>query len=277
MTKKRIAICLRRLFTIAVTGFFASTLLLIVPEANGGRSDRGSVRNSSRKAPAKGSGRTSARKQPGRAGGAKSVRHRTPRGRRHGHAHRRYSHRRNAWRDWRRFRAITGGIMLGVYLATRPPRTTTVVVTGTTYYYSSGVYYAASGSGYIVVSTPPGAVVYAVPTATTIVYVGTTPYYYFGGAYYVATNAPANQPEPDDKAGEGSGKEGDEKEEVPMTEDDHNYEAVAPPVGATVPYVPEEASETKVNGKRYFVYDGTYYQPFSSEGETIYIVVEDPQ
>ena len=59
--------------------------------------------------------------------------------------------------------------------------------------------------------------------------------------------------------------------------DDQNYKVVAPPVGATVPYVPEEASEETVGGKKYFVYDGAYYRPFASDGETIYMVVDDPR
>ncbi len=61
-----------------------------------------------------------------------------------------------------------------------------------------------------------------------------------------------------------------------MTADDHNYEVVAPPTGATVPYVPDEADEKTIGGTTYMVYEGTYYRPFVSEGETIYMVVEDP-
>ena len=53
--------------------------------------------------------------------------------------------------------------------------------------------------------------------------------------------------------------------------------AAAPPVGATVPYLPDEAEERSVGGKTYFVYSETYYRPFVSDGETIYIVVEDPR
>jgi len=62
-----------------------------------------------------------------------------------------------------------------------------------------------------------------------------------------------------------------------MIEDDQNYKVVAPPVGATVPYVPDESSEETVNGNTYFVYENTYYRPFASNGETIYMVVEDPR
>ena len=65
-------------------------------------------------------------------------------------------------------------------------------------------------------------------------------------------------------------------DDVPMTDEDYNYEVVAPPVGATVPYLPEEADEKRIAEKTYFLYDGSYYKPFASDGETIYMVVEDP-
>jgi hypothetical protein len=58
--------------------------------------------------------------------------------------------------------------------------------------------------------------------------------------------------------------------------DGYNYEVVAPPIGATVPYVPEGADEKTVDGKTYYVYESTYYRPFASEGDTIYMVVDDP-
>jgi len=160
-------------------------------------------------------------------------------------------------------------ILIGAIYATRPRYSTTVVVTGTTYYYSGGTYYAQSGSSYVVISAPPGAVVYAVPTATTIVYVSSTPYYYYAGTYYVATDRPAEEPPLPE-----SDEPEDNDVEQEMTDDEHNYEVVAPPLGATVPYLPDEADETTIGGKTYMVYEGTYYQPFLSEGETIYMVVE---
>ena len=178
-----------------------------------------------------------------------------------------------------RWRAVTGLFVLGVYAATRPKQSTTVVVTGTTYYYSGGVYFASSGSGYVVVAPPSGAVVYAVPTATTVVYVGTAPYYYYGGTYYVATTAPAEKPPPPDAAATTASEKKEESlEDVPMTDDeDQNYEVVSAPVGATVPYLPDEAKEEVVGGKKYFAYAGTYYRAFASDGDTLYQVVEDPR
>jgi len=170
-------------------------------------------------------------------------------------------------------------------LSTRPRYSTTVVVTGTPYYYWGGVYYASSGSGYVVVAAPPGAVVYAVPTATTVVYVGSSPYYYYGGTYYVATTAPAQQPPPQATSGGTAStgtisatkaKEASSEKTPTMTDDGNNYKVVKPPIGATVPYLPEEAKEQTIKGRKYFHDQATYYQPFSSEGETIYMVVEDP-
>jgi hypothetical protein len=146
-----------------------------------------------------------------------------------------------------------------------------VVVRGGTYYYWGGVYYVSSGSSYVVAVPPPTTVVYAVPTYTTVVYAGTTPYYYAGNAYYVATDAPAVQP----KIPEGVVLE-ESEENVPMIEDDHNYEVVEPPVGATVSYLPDEADEKRIDGRTYFVYEGFYYRAFMSDGETIFQVVEDP-
>lgn len=186
---------------------------------------------------------------------------------RRGHA--RYSARKDARRDWRRWRRNRALFAVGVAILTRPRYSTTVVISGNSYYYWGGVYYVRSGSKYVVVAPPAGAVVYAVPTYTTVVYAGTTPYYYAGGVYYVATNEPAAKPEiPDDVV------LAESEENPPMTEDDHNYKVVAPPVGVTVTYLPDEAEEKRINGKTYFLYEGTYYRPFVSEGETIYQVAE---
>jgi len=139
----------------------------------------------------------------------------------------------------------------------------------------------SSGAGYVVASPVPGAVVYAVPTATTVVYVGTTPYYYYGGTYYVATSLPAQRPPaqtPPAGTPQSSPDSSAATESLPeMRQDDQNYEVVKPPAGATVPYLPEEAKEETIRGKKYFVYDGTYYQPFSSEGDVIYMVVGNPR
>ena len=183
-----------------------------------------------------------------------------------------------------RFRTVNHLILAGTYWATRPKYSTTTVVYGTSYYYWGGMYYVSSGSGYVVVAPPPTAVVYAIPVAATPVYVGTTPYYYYGGTYYVPTTKPADVPNGTEatvtanvSADASGGETKKETMDTPeMTKDDSNYEVVAPPVGATVPYLADDAKEETIGGKKYFVHDKTYYRAFASDGETIYMVVENP-
>jgi hypothetical protein len=147
------------------------------------------------------------------------------------------------------------------------------------------MYYVSSGSGYVVVSPPPTAVVYAIPVAATPVYAGSTTYYYYGGTYYVPTTKPAEEPKGTETtvnvnvSADGAGGEmKPETMDAPeMTQDDSNYEVTSPPVGAAVPYLPDEAKEETIDGKKYFVHDGAYYRPFASDGETIYMVVENPK
>jgi hypothetical protein len=136
------------------------------------------------------------------------------------------------------------------------------------------VYYVSSGSGYVVVHPPPGAVVYSVPTYTTVVYAGTTEYLYVNGTYYVPTTVTAEQPPPPPPESTTAGDQ--DPSDIPMIDDEQNYEVVTSPTGATVPYLPEDADEEIVRGKTYFVYAGTYYRPYASDGETIYMVVADP-
>ncbi len=265
--------------------------VLNVPDADAGRSRGGGVRQSGGKAGGTRSGSTTRQKPSGTQTRKKSSSTQTRKkssnkqkkasragskkgGRAHQRSHARYSsrgHSRSSYRRWHRRRVALFG--LGVYLATRPRYTTTVVVTGTSYYYWGGAYYVASGSGYVVVAAPVGAVVHAVPTYTTLVYVGSTPYYYYGGTYYVATAEPAPVPEepPEDEV------LSEDEQGPPMTEDDHNYEVVGPPVGVTVPYLPDEVEEKTINGTLYYVYDNTYYRAFVSDGDTIYQVVEAPE
>ena len=132
----------------------------------------------------------------------------------------------------------------------------------------------ASGTQYVVVNPPPGAVVYAVPAPTTVVYANKEPYYYIDGTYYVASDQEATLPEENK---EDAGKKDDSKEDPEMIEsDDYNYEVVASPVGATVPYLPETAKKETIGGKTFYVNDGTYYRAFASDGDTVYMVVEKP-
>jgi hypothetical protein len=151
-----------------------------------------------------------------------------------------------------------------------------------------------SGTQYVIVAPPPGAVVYAVPASTTVVYSGETKYYYDGGTYYVLTDAKAEKPPPgtDEPADSDSASQADasaksdtgdetttikpvEMSEAP--EEGKNYKTVAPPVGATVPYLPDDAKEKTIDGKKYWQQADTYYQAFVSGGDTIYMVVKNPK
>ena len=201
-----------------------------------------------------------------------------------GHGRGRHHNWHDARRHRRRIRRVNHVIRAGVYWASRPRYSTTVVVTGTTYYYWGGLYYVSSGSGYVVVSPPPNAVVYAIPVAATPVYAGTSEFYYYDGTYYVPTTKPAEKPEGTETSvtadvsadGEGGETTSETVEAPEMTQDDSNYEVVGPPVGAAVPYLPDDAKEETVQGKKYFEFEGTYYRAFASDGETVYMVVENP-
>lgn len=264
----------QRAFVFVGAGLLLAATVLTAQPSKVGESGRGSVRHSS--AGAKKKKRDTAKRSTTRT--TKARRQGARAGYRTGYRRGRYHGWHDARRDYRRWRTVTGLFKLGVYMATRPKQTTTVVVTGTTYYYAGGVYYVKSGSGYVVVSAPPGAVVYSVPTYTTVVYVGTTEYMYVNGTYYVPTTKPAEQPPPPDPAATTASAQAEDPSDIPMIEnEEENYEVVTSPVGATVPYLPEEADEETVNGTRYFVHEGTYYKPFAGDGETIYMVVEDPR
>jgi hypothetical protein len=283
MTRTRASVRFTKAAAIVSAGLLAGGAVVTAPNLAAEERGRGSVRHSTAAERSKdttgprGQGKVTTPER--RAATRVTTRRSTRAGVRRGYRAGRHAAWHDARRHYRRWRRVTGLFRLGVYLATRPPKTTTVVVTGTTYYYSGGVYFVQSGSGYVVVAPPPGAVVYAVPTATTLVYVGTTRYFYYGGTFYVMSTKPAEQPPPPDPsaAAAPSGEGEQTLADVPMTDDEENYAVVAPPPGATVPYMPDEADETTVNGKTYYVHDDTYYQPFSSGGDTIYMVVENPR
>ncbi len=193
-----------------------------------------------------------------------------------------------------RFRTVNHLIRVGAHALTYPRYSTTVIVAGSPYYYYGGTYYLASGSSYVVVRPPYGAVVYAVPAPTTVVYVQQVPYYYYDGAYYVTTPEPAERPDKSDQeaaaetepaagegeavadAGDAAGEEADDGLPDMADDPDNNYKVVEPPIGVTVPYLPDEAEEKSIKGKKYYVVGETYYKPFAGDGDTIYMVVESP-
>jgi hypothetical protein len=147
--------------------------------------------------------------------------------------------------------AFFGGLALGAFIASLPPRYETVKVSGTTYYYADGAYYQPAGDQYQVVPAPVGATVENAPSQVTNVYVNGAEYGYSDGAYY-------DVKPPADEASEPT------------------FEVVAPPVGATVPELPEEAEKQTVGEQDYFVYANSWYQPFYSGSSVVYMVVEKP-
>ena len=76
----------------------------------------------------------------------------------------------------------------------------------------------------------------------------------------------------EDEAFEGI-EEGQLKDEYP----DENFRIVAPPLGATVTMLPEDAEEKKVGEDTYFVFDNTWYKPFYSGDDVLYMVSAAPE
>ena len=90
-----------------------------------------------------------------------------------------------------------------------------------------------------------GALCATLPVGYTTVYVGGDPYYYYGGNYYVP--------------------------------DSDQYRVVAPPIGATVNYLPSGAKSVVIDGVTYYELDDTWYRRFfDSSGQVIYQVVSSP-
>jgi len=74
--------------------------------------------------------------------------------------------------------------------------------------------------------------------------VGNDTYYYFGGAFYIQT--------------------------------DQGYQVVQGPPGAVITELPTGAVDQQVNGEDILVYNNTYYQPITQDGQDAYEVVPGP-
>jgi hypothetical protein len=112
------------------------------------------------------------------------------------------------------------------------------------YYYDDGCYYLPSNGGYSVVPPPLGAIVPSLPDGYETTMVGNDTYYYFGGAFYVQT--------------------------------DQGYQVVQGPPGAVITELPTGAVDQQVNGEDILVYNNTYYQPITQDGQDAYEVVPGP-
>lgn len=109
------------------------------------------------------------------------------------------------------------------------------------YYFDDGCFYLPGNGGYSVVPAPVGAIVSSLPPGYETCTVGDQTYEYFGGVFYVYT-------------GQG-------------------YQVVAAPPGAVVSQLPVGAVEQNINGEDVLVYNNTYYQPISQDGQDAYEVV----
>jgi hypothetical protein len=96
-----------------------------------------------------------------------------------------------------------------------------------------------------------GMAIASIPHRHEVIVVYGSTYYYSNGTYYEA------KPPVDD-------------ESVPT------YEVVAPPVGATVDSLPDGAAQETIEGSTYVVDSETFYKPFYSGSDVVYMVVADP-
>lgn len=221
-------------------------------------------------------------------------------GARHSYYHNRY----RRWDDYWTWRTATATITLGTVLATQPRYYSTVYYDNTVYYYSDGVYYVRDGNTYVVVAAPTGAVVQTPPPTYEVVYYDETNYIYANGTYYEETDEPADNltegqstteeeaaaeaeenadpdqlanavEEPDPFEGEDP-PEGVEEGEQEDPNPEANYKVVSAPVGAIVSMLPEDAEEIPVGEDTYYRYVDTWYKPFYSGEDIVYMVVEKP-
>jgi len=110
------------------------------------------------------------------------------------------------------------------------------------YYYDDGCYYVPSNGGYAVVPPPIGAVVNYLPDGYETVYVGNDEYFYYAGAFYVYNG--------------------------------QTYQVVQAPPGAVVSQLPDGAIQQDINGETFLVYNNTYFEPISQDGQDAYQVVQ---
>ena len=164
-----------------------------------------------------------------------------------------HDHHNDYWHGDDEWWALAAGLTIGAAIATLPPRYETVYVSNTTYYYANGSYYTtAPAGGYVMAAPPTGAVVEQPPAQVVNVTVNDQDYGYSNGAYYEVQ-------EPEEEGG------------------DPTFKTVEAPVGAKVDYVPDGAESKTVDGIVYFVFNDTYYRPFYSGSDVVYMVVENPE
>lgn len=114
----------------------------------------------------------------------------------------------------------------------------------TRYWYDDGCFYLPQNGGYAVVPAPIGAIVASIPPGYESPVVDGVTYYYFAGVFYVYT-------------GQG-------------------YQVVAAPPGAVIYQLPDGAIDQQIDGQDFLVYNNTWYEPISQDGQDAYEVVPPP-
>jgi hypothetical protein len=114
----------------------------------------------------------------------------------------------------------------------------------TRYWYDDGCFYLPQNGGYAVVTAPIGAIVASLPPGYETPVVDGVTYYYFAGVFYTYT-------------GQG-------------------YVVVAAPPGAVIYQLPDGAVDQQVDGQDFLVYNNTWYEPISQDGQDAYEVVPPP-
>jgi hypothetical protein len=113
------------------------------------------------------------------------------------------------------------------------------------YWYDDGCFYLPQNGGYAVVTAPIGAMVSSLPQGyeTPVAADGQT-YYYYAGVFYVSTG--------------------------------NGYQVVAAPPGAVIYNLPQGAADQQIDGQDFLVYNNTFYEPISQDGQDAYEVVPPP-
>src|SRR5580692_1545227 len=112
------------------------------------------------------------------------------------------------------------------------------------YWYDDGCFYLPQNGGYDVVAAPIGAMVASLPPGYETPVVDGVTYYYFAGVFYALT-------------GQG-------------------YLVVPAPPGAVIMQLPDGAVDQQADGQDFLVYNNTWYEPISQDGQDAYEVVPPP-
>ena len=121
----------------------------------------------------------------------------------------------------------------------------TVNFKGIGYRSYAGIWYRPQGKRWVVVRTPIGVRIKALPAGYSRCLVNSRTYFYYYGTYYIKTN--------------------------------NEYEAVQGPTGAEIKSLPEGYNTLTINGEQYYELDGIYYMPSLNENnQEILVAISNP-